>query len=162
METRWEWGKSQVSKTITNSLHIFVSNSHVVMISHTFLCVHLFRYIYCGKSKRGPVCSEASQAGSYLLQEPKEQERLSPTQEEHVLALPLSSLCYEGVCLHEGKGPVSIYGHSVIYHHQPFIRCEVEVQFSVVHYLSLHLTPLRHFMIEAFPFRSPLTTTDML
>jgi len=65
----------------------------------------LCRLIYCGKSKWGAVCYEAAQARSDLLQEPKKQARLPQTQEEHVLALPLTPLGHERVCLHEGNGP---------------------------------------------------------
>lgn len=61
------------------------------------------RHLYCCKSRWGAVCSETSQIGSHLLQKSEEQERLSQAPEEHVLALPVSSFCHEGVCLHEGK-----------------------------------------------------------
>lgn len=61
------------------------------------------RHLYCCKSRWGAVCSETSQTGSYLLQKSEEQKRLSQTPEEHLLALPVSSFCNEGVCLHEGK-----------------------------------------------------------
>lgn len=81
-------------------LSLKTSTTHVLQKSvFTFSCRHL----YCCKSRWGAVCPETSQIGSYLLQKSEEQKRLSQTPEEHVLALPVSSFCDEGVCLHEGK-----------------------------------------------------------
>lgn len=117
------------------------------------------RYLYCSKSNWGAVCSEASQIGSYLLQEPEEQERLPQTQEEHVLALPLSPFCHEGVCLHEGNGTNQRMCVSVRKCHQ---MCRRKPVVCGAPFESCPTLFFRCCMIKVFPFPNLWTITDML
>lgn len=107
------------------------------------------RHLYCCKSRWGAVCSETSQIGSYLLQKSEEQKRLSQTPEEHVLALPVSSFCDEGVCLHEGKKT----------NQMKCVKCAVKTSGWCT---DLSLFFFRRCMIEAFLFPNLWTITDML
>lgn len=133
--------------------------SHACSKQHFFV-VTSCRYLYCSESKRGAVCSEASQIGSYLFQEPEEQKRLPQTQKEHVLALPLSPFCHEGVCLHEGNETKQTLYVNIR-------ECHVQVSGRTGESCgtSIELSPtlfFRHCMIEVFLFPNLWTTTDTL
>lgn len=112
LETRWVLVKSQVRKHTDLICTLWLNNKVPILCCFEKLNALFLkrrpvftscRHLYCCKSRWGAVCSETSQIGSHLLQKSEKQEGLSQTPEEHVLALPVSSFCHEGVCLHEGK-----------------------------------------------------------